>query len=300
MHAVPARAGAARFLIHAVALSLAVAVLPWSCSTPRARNGSAFARRVQPVWVAVMDPLARELACECVAGYAQRDYVALARYLTEALGVPVRPVFCEGLVGAQKRIGRMPDLVIGKQSVIRFDAEATGTGVTRLAVLTGRDGLTTLRGLLVVRADDPAKTLADLSGRVTLFGPEEADEKHAAAFAALRAAAVPIPREPKTSAGCSAAALAVVEKRADAAVLSSYAMPLLTGCDVIDKGALRVIGQTLPVPFVAAFATDQLSREEREAVAKALLEMRKRRALLKKLETRDGFMRTAAAQSRTE
>ena len=35
----------------------------------------------EPIRVVVMDPLARPLACDCVKGYAQRDYDRLGRFL---------------------------------------------------------------------------------------------------------------------------------------------------------------------------------------------------------------------------
>ena len=40
-----------------------------------------------------------------------------------------------------------------------------------------------------------------------------------------------------------------------AAVISSYAAALLEGCGTIEKGAIRIIGETEPVPFVTVFYT---------------------------------------------
>jgi hypothetical protein len=96
----------------------------------------------------VMDPLARPLACACVAGYAQRDYDALAGFLTRRLGQPVRAVYAESLDKPLQTV--RPErlvLVIGKEAVVRADAQAVGLAVHPVAQLTGLDGATTQSGL---------------------------------------------------------------------------------------------------------------------------------------------------------
>ena len=75
----------------------------------------------------VMDPLAKELSCPCVQGYAQRDYLQLARYLEKQLGAPVAVSFSESLVKALKNdTDGQVDIVIGKRSVVEYDAERAG------------------------------------------------------------------------------------------------------------------------------------------------------------------------------
>src|SRR5207248_10322855 len=72
----------------------------------------------------VMDPLAAPLSCPCVAGYAQRDYEKLAKYLEGQLGRPVKVAFDESLTTAlKKKTDGKADLVIGKCSVVLADAK---------------------------------------------------------------------------------------------------------------------------------------------------------------------------------
>jgi len=47
----------------------------------------------EPLRLAVMDPLAKQLSCPCVQGYAQRDYEELALFLSESLGGEVKATF---------------------------------------------------------------------------------------------------------------------------------------------------------------------------------------------------------------
>ncbi|MHC4547032.1 MAG: PhnD/SsuA/transferrin family substrate-binding protein, partial [Planctomycetota bacterium] len=153
--------------------------------------------------------------------------------------------------------------------------------------------------MFVVRHNDPAKSAEDLKGYKILFGPEYDAEKSTAAISALKTKGVPVPKQVKTNPSCSTAAVAVVEKEADAAVISSYALALLEGCDTIDKGALRVVGQTSDVPFITVFAADVVSREAKNKIVDALLAMGKNKRLLAQMESKTGFVKVHRQQSET-
>lgn len=251
-----------------------------------------------PIHMAVLDPLCKELGCPCVKGFAQRDYKALAVFMTAKLGRPVEFVACETVTDARKLTGGKLDLVIGKKSVIESDAKDLGMPVRPLAMLTDREGKTTLTGLFVVRSDAPEKRIADLEDRKILFGPRECDEKFAAPIAAMKSAGLHVPEHPETRQGCDGTVLEVAQKKADAGVISSYAIKLLEGCGTIDKGSLRIIGETAPVPFITVFATGRLSPKEAEAVAAALLGVGANGDLREKLESRNGFVPMPDAAAR--
>jgi outer membrane protein assembly factor BamB len=240
-----------------------------------------------------MDPLARPLACDCVAGYAQREYDRLGKSLKSKLRRRVEIAYTEGLASPLSLTRRGVDLVVGKFSVVRSDAEKLDLRVRTLAMLTGPDGEITQTGLFVVRHDDDSETIEDLAGRRLRFGPEESEEKSAAAFAALEAFDVPLPANVRRNEGCSTAALAVVENDADAAVISSYAMPLLKGCGTIGPGELRILHESDPVPFVGVFATDRVDAELEHQIWGALDEVDSDPNLLAALESEDGFVRLA-------
>lgn len=254
----------------------------------------------------VMDPLALSLSCPCVQGYAQRDYDQLAAKLQKSLGRPVHAVYSESLPVALK--GEVRDhamIVIGKHSVVQFDGKRCKLGVTPVAHLSGKDGATTQTGLIVVPSQDPAQTVADLKGYRIIFGCEECDEKHAAALALLKKHDVQSPTDLETSPACSDGATLVLDEfKADknkhgAAVISSYAKPLLEGCGTVQKGDLRVVGETEPVPFVEAFITDNVPEAERPVLVAALLKATADPKLRIALESKSGFVAIAdeAAQA---
>jgi len=278
-----------------LALAMA-ALLPAGCNRPLSEgdastgNETATAGDKEPLRIVVMDPLSAPLACACVQGYAQRQYGVLGRFLQERLGRPAEIFYTEDLAEGQKRFGGRADLVVGKHSVVQYDAEEIHLAIRPLAMLTGKDGATTFHGLFVVRHDDPAKTVTDLKGRRIKFGPKWAVEKHGAALEALKASGADLPEKIETSPGCNIAAIAMVEKEADAAVISSYAVPLLEGCDIVAKGALRVVGRTESVPFITAFATPRVSPQDERAIASALFAVREDAALLKIMESKHGFV----------
>lgn len=267
------------------AFVVAASVLAASCGLAAAE---------EPLTMLVMDPLAAQLACPCVQGHAQRRYEKLAEYLTKQLGRPVKAIFADDLSKALRgEAGGHVDLIIGKQSVVKSDANGNSVPVRPLAMLTGKDGTTTLTGLFVVLANDPAKQISDLKGYKVLFGPVESAEKHEAAVAALKAAGIDVPAKPETRAGCSDAAMEMIEgkgKHKLAAVISSYAMPLLEGCHTVEKGALRMIGRTKPVPFITVFATDRINEDLAKKIRSSLFMVFSDLELIEALESKSGFV----------
>jgi len=248
--------------------------------------------------VVILDPLAAPLSCPCVKGYAQRDYEKLAKFLEPKLGRPVRLHFSESLPHALAKLtaGRA-DLVIGKDSVVRAGAQAAKLALTPVASLTDKTGKTTQTGLFVVANADPALTSGDLKGYRMLFGPADYDEKHGAALTLLKELGLPVPATPETCVSCSVGSTKVLDLHKNgekvATVISSYALPLLEGCDTIKKGDLRVVGETDPVPFITAFVNERLGEAVRAKLRAALLAVADETGLCTALETKLGFVAPA-------
>lgn len=247
------------------------------------------ARAAEPLRLVVMDPLARPLCCNCVLGLGQRDYHRLAAFLQQQLGRPVEVLFDEGLAAALRRLNAAPHLVIGKDSVVRFDAERCRLAVRPLAALSDRGGRHDLTGVFVVGRDSPARDLAALRGAKLLLGPEEDAESHAAALDVLQALGLRQALSIDTAGSTQDAALAVVEGQAAAAVVADYEPTLLVGCGKLEKDALRVVGATPAVPFVRVFATEAVDAAAEAALRAALTAAAADAELLEALESKDGF-----------
>ncbi len=162
-----------------------------------------------------------------------------------------------------------------------------------IAQLTGKDGEVTQTGLFVVRTDDPAQTIEDIAGYRIFFGPEDCDEKSAVPMALMTEHGVSIPNPVETCGACSDGATQLIELGPGAravAVISSYAEPLLEGCGTVQKGDLRVIAETEPIPFITAFVPSDMDPELREAMNAGLMEVQYDIQMLIALETRRGFV----------
>ncbi len=258
--------------------SLALAVEPYGPSTA-------------DLTVIVMDPMAGPLACDCVQGYAQRKYERLADYLHAELKKSVRVVWAESLATAMKgQANGKAEIIIGKDSVVRSDATAAKISIEGLAQLTDLQGSTMQRGLFVVHTSSKASSLLDLEGYSILFGPDDCDEKAAAPKAILGDIDIQY-KVGDTCPSCSIAAKLLKEmgpEKQVAAVISSYAAPLLEGCGTVKKGDLRIVGQSDEVPFISAFSSSTVDASTRAEITRALLAM-KSTEMLSALETKEGF-----------
>jgi ABC-type phosphate/phosphonate transport system substrate-binding protein len=252
----------------------------------------------------VMDPMSAPLACACVQGYAQRKYEFLGKFLEQQLGTKVKVHWAGALSSALEESMGKADIVIGKRSVVEADSDETQIPLSPIAELTGKDGKTTQWGLVVVRKDDAAKKLEDLAGYQILFGKKEADEKYAAPKKLFADKKVAIAEKEECIGACSEAVTNLMDMEPGtkaAAVISSYAKPLLEGCGTIKKGDVRVVGETEKVPFITAFVNSTLPVDLREKITASLLNVKQEPALLLSLETRDGFVpMLASAEDKSE
>jgi outer membrane protein assembly factor BamB len=259
-----------------------------------AKDKSIGAAMQKPIVLVAMDPLAKELACACVRGYAQRDYHLLAAHLGKQIGQRVVVKFSDDLTNSIAELDPGQEaIVVAKCSVVEHDAAGAGFKYRALCRLTDKEGSTMLTGYFVAKASDPATKLEDVAGRRVLFGSANADEKYSAALEAMKTAGVPAPKVIETRAACSDAAMDVVdssERPPPVGLISSYALPLLHGCGTIKKGDLKVIGQTGTVPFVTVFCSASMSAETQQKIMEALLAITKNRKLMKAMETKHGFV----------
>ena len=217
----------------AASITASIATIAWSAGGLAAEPTASPDE--EPLCVVVMDPLAAQLSCPCVAGFAQRDYLALGRHLEKALGRPVKVGFGESLArGTQASGCPRAHVVIGKHSVVREDGKAGGIVVEPLASLTDRHGSCLLHGLFVVPTEDPAESLEDLVDYTIQLGPSEHAEKHSMALEALRRGAASDHTEKQVAASCSDAAAAILdaaEPAQAAAVISiAFMMPPDSPC----------------------------------------------------------------------
>lgn len=245
------------------------------------------------ITMVVTDPLALPLACSCVQGFAQRKYEKLADFLQSKLGKSVRVVWSESLEKAKNEHGLgSKTILIGKDSVIRFDSKKLKMEVTAIAQLTDVAGSVKQKGMFVVRRDDPAASLLDLEGYRVLWGPEKCTEKSASPKSKLKELEI------ETVGGevcetCTVAARKLIDETNAtkvAGIISSYAERLLIGCGTIEKGTLKIVGESDEVPFISVFLSGQFTIDEKKKVLETLVAVRSSEDLLVSMESKDGFV----------
>ena len=244
---------------------------------------------LEPLRIAVTDPLCSRLAPEHLRNHSKRDYAQLGAFLQERLDRPVEILYS----GSPREIlqshrGQI-DLIVGRTSAVFFEAAEVNELVRPIARLTDGEGSDKVWGLFVVRTKSPAKAIGDLADHRILFGPSCDAERRSEALALLAEHGVaPVPPLRIVS-DCVEALAAVAKGDADAAVISSYALPLLEGITGVEDGTLRVVGQTTPQPFISVFATTRLSPAGERTIRDALLSVRTDPQLLAALESKSGF-----------
>jgi ABC-type phosphate/phosphonate transport system substrate-binding protein len=219
------------------------------------------------------DPLARATARDCVRPSALREYTTLAASLSARLGVAVELryyPFDAGLIEAVR--ARAVDAVIAKAWTTLRAAKESRREFERLADLPTPKGSADLTGVFIVRRDSSVRTLADLDGKPVLLGPDGAYEKSFAAKRALSDAKA-TPSRVEVIDGCIPLAAAVLERKADGGVVSSYVADFGGLALVGDAAEFRQIARTKPVPFMTFAASTELDASYRAKIRAALLEI---------------------------
>jgi ABC-type phosphate/phosphonate transport system substrate-binding protein len=271
--------GLTRFL-----LTLCLLLIAYSFTT------TGFAEE-SPLTIVVMDPLAAPLSCPCVQGHALRHYEKLGEYLEKQLERPVKVLFADDLSKVVRgKVGKNIDLIIGKQSKVKYDAETVELPIRELAMLTDKNGKTTLTGMFVVLDNSPAQKLEDLKGYTVLFGLPDSDEKFNAAVDAVTKAGIEMPKVLECRPGCSDSVEEMREywEKPTVAVISSYAASLLEPNKNSRKIAIRSVGETQPLPFITVFAAHSMDNTTGVKIQKALFAVKDHDDLLAALETKLG------------
>ena len=270
-----------------------MAVVTFASMCPSVFAAEPYGPKNAEFTIVVTDPLALPLACSCVQGYAQRKYEKLADHLQKKLGKSVRVVWSESLTNAKNEHGLgKKTIFIGKDSVIRHDTQKLKVSISPVAQLTDVNGSVNQRGVFVVRRGNSAASIIDLEGYRVLWGPDKCDEKSAAPKSKLKDLEIETTGE-EVCETCSVAARKLVEDSDSAkvvGVISSYAEKLLTGCGTIEKGSLRIIGESDEVPFISVFVSDEVSAIETKAILESLSSIRESKELLEALESKSGFV----------
>lgn len=198
----------------------------------------------------------------------------------------------EAIVGCSQIPHRRAEYAPTRVTSTRHDTQKLKVSISPVAQLTDVNGSVNQRGVFVVRRGNSAASIIDLEGYPVLWGPEKCDEKSAAPKSKLKDLEIETTGE-EVCETCSVAARKLVEDSDSTkvvGVISSYAEKLLTGCGTIEKGSLRIIGESDEVPFISVFVNDEVTAIETKAILESLSSIRESKELLDALESKSGFV----------
>ena len=196
--------------------------------------------------VGVIDPICKKSACSCVSDAAKREYAGMNAKLAKDAGITLQMEYFEDpqLLDRALQEGRL-DGMIGKYTTCGRFARGAKRDFVRLADITKPDGGSTLRGIFITYKDSAVKKLEDVATATLGVGYKADTEKYFLPLDMLKKHGIAAPAEKqKEFFDCKSAALALMENRADVAVISDYALEF--GCIVVvgDPKDFTVIAQT--------------------------------------------------------
>ena len=147
--------------------------------------------------------------------------------------------------------------------------------MVRLADLQDLHGDPSLWGAVIVPKSSPLKKLSDISGRRVAYGETDAYEKHQGALELFESENVHVPPDLLVErASCLECLDLLMKGKADAAVISNYALTADCAVDVTSPDAWRVLGVTEKIPLTS-FIIDlkRISADDAARIQQALVEL---------------------------
>lgn len=223
--------------------------------------------------IGVSDPLCARCACECIAKNAKRAYDGMQKYVNEKSGILMQFSYYEEIALMERDInaGKLDGIICKTWTGMLLPGKS-GRKFERIADILRPESEKQLTGVFVVLKDSPVKRLEDINGKILALGRNNDYEKHYLAFKTLKRHNIKVDDKSQQFFTCKEAALALLENRADVAVISNYALDF--GCIVVvgNPKDFRIIGETdEQIPFTSLFLETKVNAGTREKLKEVLL-----------------------------
>lgn len=211
-------------------------------------------------------------------------------YLEKALGKPVEIVVTtdySSMIEAM-RFGRIEVAYFGPLSYVlarsKSEIEAFAVGVAR--------GAPTYTSVLIVQADSPIRSVADIRGKMVAYGDQASTSSHLVPRAMLQDAGLVADTDYKTAylGAHDAVARAVEAGKIPVGALSRPIYDSLIKSGKLDATKLRVLAETKPIPNYPMAMQSKLAPVLKEQIRKAFVEL-KDPSILKSFRA-EGFVAT--------
>ena len=247
--------------------------------------------------IGVNEIYCKNTACKCAQHVATRTYEPLQKRLKEKFAIDLElRYYPEDTFTLHKDIkaGKLDGALAKPWSILK-SARESGRNYLRIADLKGPNGTSALRGVVVVKRDSPIRDWPDMKGKRVALGESDGYEKHYAALTLLQKHGIaPSPKDRIEFSGCIESIGALLDGKADVAIISDYAFDADCLVDIASKDDFRVLGQTdPPIPQTSLLLDrSRVSNDVAQRLRRALLELAGDAELQASL-LGDGFTRPA-------
>jgi ABC-type phosphate/phosphonate transport system substrate-binding protein len=201
--------------------------------------------------VAVNDIYCTDTACSCVHDVAARTYQTLVDELAAQSGIDlqfdyfIEPYELEDAI----RSGMYDGALCKPWLAMRIEQE-TGSDFRRIVDVLDPDNNRWLTGIVIVTADSPITSLKELDGKHIYLGEPDAYEKHQAALRLFTKEGI-VPGKIDTHASCIENIGALLDGKADAAMVSDYALSADCAVDFANPDDFRILARTEKIPLTS-------------------------------------------------
>ncbi len=224
--------------------------------------------------LAVNDTYCKDTACECVHKVAARTYSDLQAGLNEKFNIELVLEYFIEPYDLEKRLSSGGvDGVICKPWLAFMLVPKYGMKYKRIADILDPDNKQFLVGIFIVKKDSPVKMLSDLKGKSLVTGDYYSYEKYFSALRMLNQLSVN-PGRTYTKASCIESIGELMDGKADAAVISDYAMTADCAVDIAKPEDFRPIASTGKSPLTSVILDfGKISEKDALRLQRALISL---------------------------
>ena len=224
--------------------------------------------------IAVNETYCLKTACSCIAGLASREYDTLQKILLEKYNIDLKlTYFVEEFYLKDTLKTKQYDGTICKPWLAIQLIPETGISFKRVADLLDPDNNQWLKGIFIVKKESSVTKLEEVNNLILACGQPDSYEKYHSPMAILESNKV-VPSQFIYKSGCTECINALLDKQADVAIISDYALTASCAVDIAPPEDFRIIYETETMPLCSVILDmSKVSEADALRLQKALLEI---------------------------
>ncbi|MFH0761027.1 MAG: PhnD/SsuA/transferrin family substrate-binding protein [Bacteroidota bacterium] len=224
--------------------------------------------------LAVNDTYCKATACLCIQDLASREYEEVVGMLRDDYDISLELVYCmeESDLEDSIRSGHFDGAICKPWFALRH-MPVKGMRFERITDVLDPFDNGLLGGIFIVRKESSLMGPEDINGRIIAIGEENSYEKYHLALSQMEEKGIRPEKIIKKSV-CTEGINALLDREADVAVISDYALVASCAADFAEENAFRTIWKTGDIPLCSVVLDlKRVSRKDAARLQSALLEI---------------------------